>query len=92
MIKNIVITSLISLLISAVAVFAYDRLYAKKVVAIDIASFVEDQKKLYLEGEMTKADLESRFEGLRKVLDELPENYIVIHGTAVVRNVEFIEP
>jgi hypothetical protein len=77
--------------VSVATVFIYDRHYAKNVVAIDIASFVEDQKKRYVDGEMSKEELDAQFEHLKKVLDDIPENYLVIQGAAVVRNVEFID-
>ena len=52
---------------------------------------MEDQKKRYVDGEMSKEELDAQFEHLKKVLDDIPENYLVIQGAAVVRNVEFID-
>ncbi len=90
-IKGFLFATVISLLISTASVVIYDRYYAKKVVAVDIASFMEEQKKRYVDGEMSKEELETQFDHLRKVLDDIPKNIIVIQGTAVVRNAEFID-
>ena len=83
---------LLSLLISCVSIYAYDCLWAQKIVAVDLQGFLTEQKDLYLAGKIDDAELQRRMDHLEQSVTAIPERYAVILGDVVVRNVEVIKP
>jgi len=77
---------------SLVTIFAYDRLYAQKVVAVDIKGYIAQQRDNYLAGNLNDEELKRSFDRLETVITAIPKNRVVIMGDAVVRNAETVNP
>jgi len=86
------LTVFISLLISALSVFVYDRFFAQKVVAIDIHGYVAKQKELYVGGKLSDTELEQNLERIKGAITKIPKNKVVIVGDVVLKNAEVISP
>jgi hypothetical protein len=83
---------LVSLAVSVLALFVYDRFIAQKVVAIDMKGYIAEQRELYLAGRIGDEELRRRLDRLEEVSLAIPANRVVLMGDAVVRNVEMIKP
>lgn len=83
---------LVSLAVSVLCLFAYDRFLAQKVVAIDMKGYIAEQRDLYLAGRIDDEELRRRIDRLEEVSLAVPANRVVLMGDAVVRNVEMIKP
>ena len=77
---------------SFATVFCYDRLYAQKVVAVDIKGYIAQQRDNYLNGKINDDELKKSFDRLETVITAIPKNRVVIMGDAVVRNAETVNP
>lgn len=77
---------------SLVTIFGYDRLYAQKVVAVDIKGYIAQQRDSYLAGKLNDDELKKSFDRLETVITAIPKNRVVIMGDAVVRNAETVKP
>lgn len=77
---------------SLVTIFGYDRLYAQKVVAVDIKGYIAQQRDSYLAGKLNDDELKRSFDRLESVITAIPKNRVVIMGDAVVRNAETVKP
>ncbi|APG23984.1 hypothetical protein [Syntrophotalea acetylenica] len=84
--------ALVSLSVSIGSVWAYDRYFAQKVVAVDIQGFLDIQKQEFLRGAIDERELERRMDRLEKVVDTIPSRYAVLMGDVVIRHVEVIKP
>lgn len=81
----------ISLASSLTTIFAYDRFYAQKMVAVDIRGYITEQRNAYVAGKITEEQLKGKFDELERVVTSIPKNKIVMMGDAVVRNVEVVK-
>lgn len=77
---------------SLATIFAYDRLYAQKVVAVDIKGYIAEQRDNYLAGKLSDEELKRSFDRLETVITTIPKNRVIIMGDAVVRNAETVKP
>jgi hypothetical protein len=77
---------------SLVTILGYDRLYAQKVVAVDIKGYIAQQRDSYLAGKLNDDELKKSFDRLETVITAIPKNRVVIMGDAVVRNAETVKP
>jgi len=82
----------ISFGVSLATIFGYDRLYAQKVVAVDIKGYIAKQRDNYLAGKLNDEELKRSFDRLESVITTIPKNRVVIMGDAVVRNAETVNP
>jgi hypothetical protein len=82
----------VSICTSLATIFAYDRLYAQKVVAVDIKGYIAQQRDNYLAGKLNDEELKRSFDRLETVITTIPKNRVVIMGDAVVRNAETVKP
>jgi hypothetical protein len=83
---------LVSLAVSVLCLFVYDRFLAQKVVALDMKGYIAEQRDLYLEGRIDDEELRRRIDRLEEVSLSIPANRVVLMGDAVIRNVEVIRP
>ena len=79
---------LMSLAASAVTLFAYDRWYAQKIVAVDLKGYITLQRYKYRDGKINDEDLRKAFDRLEKEMDAIPKNRVVIMADTAVRNAE----
>jgi hypothetical protein len=82
----------VSLAVSVLSLFVYDRFLAQKVVALDMKGYITEQRDLYLAGRIDEEELRRRIDRLEEVSLAIPANRVVLMGDAVIRNVEVIRP
>ena len=91
--RTILRAMLISALVTALMLAAYDRYYAQKIVALDVKGYIAEQRDLYLAGKINDAQLKESFDRLEKAKEKVPGNRVIILGDVLVRkNVEEIKP
>ena len=90
--KCLVLSLMVSVLVTAGGVLAYDQYFAQKVVAVDLKGFLKQQKDEYLDGKITEDDVDRRMDELERFVDQIPKNHSVILGDVVVRNIEVLKP
>ncbi len=90
--KCLVLSLMVSILVTAGGVLAYDQYFAQKVVAVDLKGFLQQQKDEYLDGKITEDDVDRRMDELERFVDQIPKNHSVILGDVVVRNIEVLKP
>lgn len=88
----VVVCLLVSCLSSAAAVYAYDRWYAQKVVAVDIRGFMDELREKFSTGQIKEADIKSNMEKMERLLTSIPDNRAVIMGEIVLKNVPVLKP
>jgi hypothetical protein len=90
--KLIFVMLILSIVMSVAAVYIYDRHFALKVVAVDMKGYLEKQKKLYMEGAIDDTELRENLARIERLINDLPENRVVIMEEVVIRNAEVIRP
>ncbi len=83
---------LISLGTSLASIWGYDRYVAQKIVAVDLKGFLTEQRNEYLQGKITKKELDRHMDHMEAVVDRIPDRYAVILGDVVVRHVKVYKP
>jgi hypothetical protein len=86
------LTLLISLLISLVSIFVYDRFFVQKIVAVDVKGYIAEQRDLYISGKINEEQLKANIDKMEKVVTSIPKNKVIIMGDAVIRNAEVVRP
>lgn len=85
-------TVIISLLMSALSIFVYDRFFIQKIVAIDIKGYIAEQRDLFLAGKINDEQFKANIDKLEAAVKNMPDNKVLIMGDAVVKNAEVIKP
>lgn len=85
-------TTLVSILMSALSIFVYDRFFTQKVVSLDIKGYIAEQRDLYLSGKINDEQFRANIDKLEAKVKSVPKNRVVIMGDAVVKNAEVIKP
>lgn len=88
----VIISLIVSLAVVTGAIYLYDENFAQKVVAVDLKSFLQEQKDDYLDGKITEEDMNRRMDELEVFVDQIPKNHSVILGDVVVRNIKVLKP
>lgn len=68
-----------------VGVGVYDQFIAQKIAVYDLQGFFLNQKRLYLDGKLTKDQFEAKIQKMETAAQKLPRNYVVFMGDAVIR-------
>ena len=76
----------IALIVAFLAVTAYDKFFASKVVVVDLTSFVKEQKELFMQGRIGEADVAERLAQFQKFVKKQPQNQTVIIKDIVLAN------
>lgn len=79
---------IISLAVSAATLFAYDRWWAQKIVAVDMKGYITLQRYKYKDGKINDEDLRKAFDRLEQMMNTIPGNRVVIMGDTAIRNAE----
>ena len=91
--RAILLAVLLSSLVTAALLVAYDRYFAQKIVALDVKGYIAEQRDLYLAGKINDTQLKESFDRLEKAKERVPGNRVIILGDVLVRkNVEEIKP
>jgi len=78
----------ISVLISILSVFFYDRFYAQKIIAVDMKGYIAKQRDLYMEGKLTDEQFRANVDKLEEAIKSIPSNRVAIMGDVVLKNAE----
>lgn len=84
--------ALISVAVSVLSIFIYDRFLIKKIVSMDIKGYIAEQRDLYLAGRINDEQFRANIDKLEARVKSIPSNQVVIMGDAVVKNAEIVKP
>ena len=79
---------IVSLLISVLSVFSYDRFFAQKIISVDMKGYIARQRDLYLEGKLTDEQFRANIDKLEEAIKNIPANRVAIMGDVVLKNAE----
>jgi len=85
MLKNIVVSLVVSLIVSVGVLYYYHKHYAPKIVAVNFNSFLKKQEKLFILGRINKQQLESNLKKGLLIVKKQPKNAVVLAGKCVLR-------
>lgn len=80
--------AIISLLISVLSVFFYDRFFAQKIIAVDMKGYIAKQRDLYMEGKLSDEQFRANVDRLEDAVKGIPSNRVAIMGDVVLKNAE----
>jgi hypothetical protein len=83
--RLIILIIVISIIVSFFSIFIYDRFFALKVTVVDLRSFIEQTRVLYSAGKLSEQDVDRLFNNLKKQIDSLPDNCMVISSEVVLK-------
>jgi len=82
--RMFIIVILVSILSSMLAVFAYDRAFATKVVVFDLQGYLTKIRTDATEGKINSDQLKSRMDVLENTVLSVPKNTIIVTGDVVL--------
>lgn len=77
---------------SILTVVAYDRFFAQKVIAVDLAGFVARQRDRFVSGEITAPELVDNIDGILRRMGERSGKDIIVLDGVVSGKVERLGP
>ena len=77
---------LIALAVTCIALFAYDRWFAPRMVAFDLKGYLRTQQALLANGEITEAQWRQRLDRLEQVFREQSPNRTILLKEVVLKN------
>ena len=77
---------LIALAVTCIALFAYDRWFAPRMVAFDLKGYLRTQQALLASGEITEAQWQQGLDRLEQVFRAQPPNRTILLKEAVLKN------
>ena len=87
---TVVMSCVLSLCLTAAALYVYDLKFAQKLLVIDMNAFLNEQRTLLVAGKNGESD--RRFDELEAKLNSLPANQVVLLKSVAVRNATEIRP
>jgi hypothetical protein len=88
----VIMSVIVSIGMSLLAVWFYDFKFAQKIVSVDIKGYTATIGNEFLTGKITEAQFRQKFDHLQTVVESIPSNKAVLLGDLVVRNVQKITP
>jgi len=89
---NVAISLFLSLAVCASALYIYDKYFAQKIVTFDLKGYIAKQGKLYAEGEIDDEQLKARIKEAASLIENLPQNRVVLTSDVVLRGAEIVSP
>ena len=77
---------LIALAVTCIALFAYDRWFAPRMVAFDLKGYLRTQQALLASGEITEAQWQQGLDRLEQVFRAQPPNRTILLKEVVLKN------
>ena len=77
---------LIALAVTCIALFAYDRWFAPRMVAFDLKGYLRTQQALLASGEITEAQWQQGLDQLELVFRAQPSNRTILLKEVVLKN------
>lgn len=75
---------IISVAVSALTLFAYDRFYATKVAVFDFSGYLEKIRGEAMAGKIDNNQMLARLDDVKKMLDSMPGNVVVLSGDTIL--------
>lgn len=89
--NGLIISLLFHLLLTAAAIFVYDVYFAQKVVVLDIEQIVTEQKRAFIEGKISEAELLATVDKIQDAIHKQNKNTVIIlMESARVKNAQSI--
>lgn len=85
MLKNAVVSFVISLIVTVGCLYYYHKHYEPKIVAVNFNDFLKKQEKLFILGRITKKQLERNLKRGLLIVKNQPKNAVVLSGRCVLR-------
>lgn len=82
--KVIALSITINVFITSMALFVYDRHFARDVVVFDLSAFVKKLRTDFLKGKIDDAGLRKRFKDLNSRLEEISKRKVILTREAVI--------
>lgn len=76
---------------SILTVAAYDRFFAQKVIAVDLAGYVAGEKERYVKGEISAGELLDNIDGALRRMEERSRKDVLVLDGAVSGDVKRLE-
>lgn len=73
-------------MVAMASLYGYDHFFADKVVALDIKSYLGEQKALLTAGKITEEQWKAGLDRLEQILHDQPANQMVILKDVVLKN------
>lgn len=85
MLKNAIVSFIISLAVVAGGLYYYHKHYEPKIVAVNFNNFLKSQEKQFILGKITKKQLEYNLKRGLLVIKNQPRNAVVLSGKCLLR-------
>jgi hypothetical protein len=83
---------MLNVIISASALFVYDRFFAQKIVVFDRNGYREQQKRLFFAGKISESELFLSLDRVDEIMGREYGNTVILNAEAVIRNARQIKP
>jgi len=87
-VKGLFIAIAVSLVCCTVTIAVYDRFFAQKIVAVDLAACIASQKEDYAAGRITAGELVENIEGLLRKMRKKAKNEVLVLEETVAGDVK----
>ncbi len=84
-IKIILISFIVSLITCIGTLYYYHRHYEPRIIAVNLNSFLKKQERAFVNGQITKQQLQERINEAVSFIKSQPKNTVVLTGNCVLR-------
>ena len=84
-------TIILCVAVSAGSIYLYDYKWAAHIAAIDVQGFVNQQRNLYVSGQLTSEQFRKNMDNLEKAVLSARSNEVILMGDTVIRNARVID-
>ncbi len=85
MLKNIIVSFVVSLIVVVGSLYYYHKHYQPKIVAINFNDFLKKQERLFILGKITKKQFEQNLKHGLLIVKNQPKNAVVLSGRCMLR-------
>jgi len=82
--RTVAVAIIVSLAISAGAIYLYDRHFAPRIVVLDLNGYIEKQNVQFTGNRIDAQKLRARFKAARGKIEELSRDSIILSKEAVI--------
>jgi len=82
--KQIILTVLISLIVSAGSIFVYDQFFAQKIIMFDLKGYIATLRDLYIAGKINDKQLQSAIDRIEVVVNSQPKREVIITSDVIL--------
>lgn len=82
--KVIVISVAVNVFVTSAALFVYNRYFAREIVVLDLAAYVQKLRTDFLKGKVDDAGLRKRFRDLDALVEGISKRKVILSREAVI--------